>query len=333
MKIFISGIAGFVGSNLADALLKLGHAVYGIDDLSGGTFENIPNDVYAWSKAKCSEHGTFGPGLDVLVHTAALPHEGLSVFSPRLITDTIYSESIALFSGAIAGGVRRIVNMSSMSRYGAIPSPFREVDEPRPRDPYGIAKLAAEATLECLCEQHGVEYVTAIPHSIYGPKQCRSDPYRNVIAIMMNRILQGKAPIIYGSGTQRRCFSYIDDVIPSLVQMVTGDNPDMLGRSINIGPDSGEVSINELCAIVSAELGYRTPPIYYDARPAEVHTANCSADLARKLFGFEAKTSLQEGIHLMAEWMKKVGPKEFNYRLPIEIVRPNTPKTWTHKEI
>lgn len=333
MKIFITGIAGFLGGHLADALLAAGHEVSGLDDMSGGDHENIPDGAIAWPQISCRQIGGLTLDCDVLVHCAALPHEGLSVFSPATITDSIYGASVSVFSAAIAAGVRRIVNLSSMSRYGAIPSPFYESDDPKPVDPYGIAKLAAERTLECLAKIHGVEYVTAVPHSIYGPRQCRSDPYRNVIAIMMNRILQDKAPIIYGDGSQRRCFSYVSDVVPCLVQMATSDDPDILGRVINIGPDTGEVSISELCSIVSAEMSYTGAPIYYPRRPAEVHHANCSGQLSRGLLGYRPKTSLQEGIHLMAEWIKKVGPKPFNYHLPIEIPRDNTPKTWTNKEI
>lgn len=329
MKIFVTGLAGFIAGHLADALSADGHEIYGCD-IAGTSNDIAPSDCCDFNMMLALMR-SFRP--EVVVHCAALPHEGLSVFSPSVITDSIYAASVSVFSAAIAAGARRIVNLSSMSRYGAIPSPFYESDDPKPADPYGIAKLAAERTLECLAKIHGVEYVTAVPHSIYGPRQCRSDPYRNVIAIMMNRILQDKPPIIYGDGSQRRCFSYVDDIVPCLVQMATSDDPDILGRIINIGPDTGDVSILQLCHMVSNEMGYRGPPLHYDRRPAEVHHANCSGQLSRGLLGYKPKTSLQNGIHLMAEWIKKVGPKPFNYHLPVEILRPNTPKTWTNQEI
>ena len=329
MKIFITGLNGFLAGHLKDALSAEGHEVYG-NDIVGPHVDVAPIDCcdYLMMRAQLN---VFKP--DVVVHTAALPHEGLSVFSPHTITQSIYGASVSVFSAAIAAGVRRIVNCSSMSRYGSIPSPFDESDDPRPVDPYGIAKLAAERTLQCLCEIHGVEYVIAVPHNIYGPRQCRSDPYRNVIAIMMNRILQGKPPIVYGRGDQRRCFSYIDDVIPCFVQMATSDDKDILGRVINVGPDTGDVNILQLCHMVSNEMGYKGPPIHYPGRPAEVHHANCSGELSRGLFGYKPKTSLQQGIHLMAEWMREVGPKEFDYKLPIEILTDKTPKTWAQQEM
>lgn len=330
MKVFITGASGFLAGHLCDALIRLDHEVFGCDI--------IPDERGAWllDICDCRDFDAMKlrmNGIDVVVHCAALPHEGLSVFSPSTITDSIYGASVSVFSAAIAAGVRRIVNCSSMSRYGAIPAPFHESDEPKPVDPYGIAKLAAERTLECLAKIHGVEYVTAVPHNIYGPRQCRSDPYRNVIAIMMNRILQGKSPIIYGGGQQRRCFSYIDDVIPCLVQMVTSDDRDILGRVVNIGPDIGDVGILQLFHMVSNEMGHKGQPIYYGGRPAEVQHANCSGELSRGLFGYKPQTSLQQGIHLTAEWMRSVGPKEFNYHLPLEIITDKTPKTWANREV
>jgi UDP-glucose 4-epimerase len=329
MKIFITGLNGFLAAHLGEALDALDHEVYGCD-IVGPFFDVAPADCCDFNLMK-TLMDNFKP--DVVVHCAALPHEGLSVFSPSVITNSIYGASVAVFSAAMASGVRRLVNCSSMSRYGAIPSPFSESDQPKPVDPYGIAKLAAEKTLECLAKVHGIEYVTAIPHNIYGPRQCRSDPYRNVIAIMMNRIMQGKPPIIYGGGGQTRCFSYIDDVIPCFVQMATSDDKDILGRVINIGPDTGDVNIRQLCHMISIEMGYKGEPIYYAGRPAEVGHANCSGELSRGLFGYKPKISLKQGIHLMAEWMREAGPKDFDYRLPIEILTDKTPKTWAKTEM
>lgn len=330
MRIFITGLAGFLASHLADALEAMGHRVYGCDIVPD---ENKLRMIDICDCRDFSGMKQRMAGMDVVVHCAALAHEGLSVFSPSVITDSVYGASVSVFSAAIAAGVKRIVYTSSMSRYGALQSPFLETYNPRPVDPYGIAKLAAERTLECLAKVHGVEYAIAVPHNIIGPRQCRSDPYRNVVAIMMNLILQGKSPIIYGDGLQRRCFSYISDVVPCLVKLAVSNDQEILGQPINIGPDTGEVSINELFGFVRTEMGWTIPPIYYPDRPCEVRVANCDANLSRRLLQYHPETSLQEGIAKMAEWMRKVGPKDFDYRLPIEIERPNTPRTWTHKEI
>ena len=333
MRIFVTGAAGFIGSRLCDALLKVGHTVYGLDNLVGGDINNVPRKITSFYEMSCRRIEYLPPQIDVVVHCAALPHEGLSVFSPKYITDSIYGASVSVFSAAIREKVKRIVFLSSMARFGNNPTPFTEDMSPKPQDPYAIAKVAAEQTLKCLCEAHGVEYVIAVPHSVIGPRQRLCDPFRNVIAIWMNRIMQGKQPIIYGDGQQRRNFSYIDDVIPSLERLATEGQ--VMGADIfNLGPDEETVTINHACKLVREAMGEPDiKPVYRPARPNEVEDAWCSSELARRVLGYETKTSLRDGIAKMAAWAKKVGPKPFDYFLPIEIVNERTPKVWTEQEI
>src|SRR5262249_54800032 len=144
-------------------------------------------------------------GCQVAYHLAAAPHEGLSVFSPTVVTRNTYLSSVAVFTAACDARVKRVGFTSSMARYRRQHFPVHETQPPAPVDPYGIAKVASEKTMQVLCETHGVEYVNIVPHNIYGPRQKYDDPYRNVVAIMMNRLLQRKQPIIYGDGKQRRC--------------------------------------------------------------------------------------------------------------------------------
>ena len=125
-----------------------------------------------------------------------------------------------------------------------IEMPYKEDYECRPQDPYGIAKKAGEDVLRNLCETHGVEYVIAVPHNIVGPRQKYDDPFRNVMSIMLNRMLQGKQPIIYGDGMQQRCFSYIDDCLYCLNALAFQDN--VVGEIINIGPDEEPITINRI---------------------------------------------------------------------------------------
>ena len=331
MRIYVTGVAGFLGSHLAEALVAAGHSVFGCDTLIGGEQANVPDDV-EWEVKDCRDLDLDLHGAEVVVHCAALAHEGLSNFSPALITDNIYGASVGLFSNAIAHKVRRIVYLSSMARYGVGVPPFKENDRSRPVDPYGIAKVAAEHTLRSLSKTHGTEYVIAVPHSIFGPRQARWDPYRNVLAIWMNMLAQNKAPCIYGSGTQKRCFSDVSDVVPSLVKMVTDDG--LNGEIINIGPDEETVTINEICSMVCAAMGRQgCQPLYLPARPNEVHNAFCSSEKARKILGYKTETPLQEGITRMAEWVQSVGPVPFRYHLPIEITSALTPTTWTEKSL
>ena len=185
MRIFITGVAGFLGSHLADAMLNEGHQVVGIDTLIGGDLDNV-NSMVEFHQVDCNDLERIrriSQKCDIFYHCAATAYEGLSVFSPHIITQNIVSASVAIFSAAISNGAKRIVFCSSMARYGALPPPFKEEQEPHPEDPYGIGKLAAEKFLRNLCETHGVEYAIAVPHNIIGPRQKYDDPYRNVASM------------------------------------------------------------------------------------------------------------------------------------------------------
>ena len=161
---------------------------------------------------------------DVVYHCAATAYEGLSVFSPHLVIQNIVTASTSLFSASNQNKVKRIVLCSSMARYGNNRVPFVETYATKPEDPYGIGKVAVEDILVNLCTVHGTDWVIAVPHNIVGPRQKYDDPYRNVAAIMINLMLQGRQPIIYGDGSQKRCFSFIDDCIYCLKEMAFRDN-------------------------------------------------------------------------------------------------------------
>ena len=335
MKVLVTGVAGFLGSHVADAMLALGHEVVGVDNMIGGDLDNVPYRVGLY-KIDCQDlvkpawHFVM-EGVDVVYHCAALAYEGLSVFSPHVVVESIVGASTAVFSAAVRAGVRRIVHCSSMARYGAIATPYREYMPCWPRDPYGIAKVAAEHILRNLCSVHGTEFVIAVPHNIIGPRQKYDDPFRNVASIMMNRMLQGKQPIIYGDGLQERCFSFIADCIDCLVKMGTQD--DVQCEVINIGPDEEPITVTDLAAEIAMATKFRLPlcPIYMPGRPQEVKVALCSSDKARALLGYKTKTTLHDGLKEMVQAMVARGTRPFRYHLPIEIVSDKTPKTWTDR--
>ena len=200
-----------------------------------------------------------------------------------------------------------------------------------PVDPYGIAKYAAELLVANVCETHGLEYVIAVPHNIIGPKQKYDDAYRNVASIMINRMLQGKQPIIYGDGEQVRSFSFVQDCVDPLLKM--GTLPGLSGEIINIGPDSGSVTINELAKTISELMSFELHPIYVPDRPQEVKRTECSADKARRLLDYEAKVPLRDGLQTIIDWIRAHGTKPFAYHLPIEIDSPMVPRTWRDRLI
>ena len=237
---------------------------------------------------------------------------------------------MSVLSASLANGVKRFVFCSSTDRYGEQERlPFTEDMTPRPRDPYGIAKWASELVIENLCKLHGAEYAIAVPHNIIGPRQKYDDPYRNVAAIMINLMLQGRQPIIYGDGEQKRCFSFIEDVVEPLVKM--GFSSEAAGEIINVGPDEEFVSINELAKIIAELLNFDLKPVYVPARPLEVKLTTCSADKARKLLGYKTTVSLKDGLQEMIDYIGARGPKPFSYHLDLEIVNEHTPKTWKER--
>lgn len=328
MKIFITGVAGFLGSHLADRMLELGHEVVGNDTLIGGYLDNVPKGVEFY-EADCCDAPRMTyimKGCDVVIHAAATAHEGLSVFSPSFITRNIFEASVATISAAIQNNVKRFVYCTSMARYGEQQTPFTEDMKPQPVDPYGIAKVASEEVLKVLCETHGMEWNIAVPHNIIGPRQRFDDPFRNVMSIMINRNLRGKPAIIYGDGLQTRCFSYVGDCINCLEKMAL--DPNIVSEIINIGPDEGTITVKELSNLVAKETGFEGEAIHIEDRPREVKHASCSADKARKLLDYETKTVLEKGIQETVEYIRMKGPVEFDYSYPLEIISDKTPKTW-----
>jgi UDP-glucose 4-epimerase len=329
MKIFISGVAGFLGSHIADRLIASGHEVSGVDNLIGGYLDNIPNAVEFHQTDACylSTMSRLLEGVDVVYHTACTAYEGLSVFSPHLVFQNTSQITATLLSAAIQQNVGRFVHCSSMARYGTQDVvPFTEDMVCKPQDPYGIAKYSSELLIRNLCETHGMDYVIAVPHNILGPRQKYDDPYRNVASIMINLMLQGRQPIIYGDGSQRRCFSFIEDDIYCLEKMAFADN--VVGETINIGPDEEFITINELAQTIAELLSFDLEPIYMPGRPQEVKDATCSADKARNLLGYDTKVSLREGLQKMIEYINERGPRPFRYHLEVEIENELTPLTW-----
>ena len=332
-KILVTGVAGFLGSHLSEKLADQGHLVIGIDNMKGGYKDNIPNNI-SFFELDCCDYKNVKKimkGVEIVYHCAATAHEGLSVFSPFEITKNNFLASVSIFSAAINEKIKRIIFCSSMARYGDQLTPFLETMKPQPVDPYAIAKVAAEDVLINLCELNNTEWVIAVPHNIIGPKQKYDDPFRNVVSIMINRMLQGKAPIIYGDGEQKRCFSYIDDCLSCLIPML--DEKKLNKQIINIGPDEEFVSINKVAEICSNITRTNLSPIYKPGRPREVKHATCSADLARKLLNYKTTTLLEEGIQKTYEYIKARGRRPFDYNIDIEIKNDLTPKTWIEKEI
>ena len=235
-------------------------------------------------------------------HAACTAPDGFSLFAPHYITQNTFQ----ILSVAAHNKVKKFIYCSIMERYGnQLKVPYTEDLECFPATPYAVGKYALELVIKQICEWNGIDYTIIVPHNIYGPRKNYTDPYRNVASIMINRILKGEQPIIYEDGEQKRCFSYVDDCISCIKKVISQDN--LNGEIINIGPDEEFVSINKL--------------------------TTCSSKKARKLIGYETKTSLREGLEQLVKDIKEKWPKDFQYNYQIEIKNENTPDTWKKKMI
>ena len=335
-KIVVTGSAGFMGSHLVDYLINLGHEVHGIDNLSGGYLRNISSQAKpTFIKIDlCDKKRTsliikqLRP--QIIYHLAAIAREGLSQFTPISHVENNYNAYLNLLIPAINNGVKRIVLCSSMAVYGNQKPPFAENMRREPHDIYGIAKTAMEQTTEVLADVNMFEYVILRPHNVYGPRQNLADPYRNVVAIFINCLLKNKPFYIYGDGEQKRAFSYIDDITPSIAK--AGFNKNVINEIVNIGPEK-EYTINQLSQIILKSFKSKLKPIYQKERPREVKEAFCSSQKARELLGFKDKTSLEQGVLKMMDWAKSIGYTKPKYLKELELENSQTPETWSSKLI
>lgn len=334
MRVFITGISGLLGSNMARHLINNGHEVVGIDNMIGGVDGNVPElaeyikgDILDTELMKESMKG-----CEVVFHTASLPYEGLSVFSPTITATSIVSGTLSTAVAAIDNKVRLFINCSSMARYGAQQPPFTEDMPTAPVDPYGLAKVQAEDHLKILNDIHGLNYITVVPHNVIGIGQRFYDPFRNVVGIMINRTLHKKPIIVYGDGEQKRSFSNVIDCIRAIYRMMESSRTDLCGKVYNIGPDDNEISIKELAYKVGHHCSVYPNLEHFPDRPAEVKNAFCSSQKVREEWNYNSTISVDQTIKEMVDWIKPI-KRDFEYHLPLEFVTEQTPKTWTEKLI
>lgn len=337
-RVVITGSAGLIGSHLATRFLSLGYEVLGIDNLVGGYSSNIPNNKkYTHANIDITDSkrvktviSSFDPSI--VIHCAALAHEGLSVFSPSTITNNIFSGTISIASAAIASGAKLFINTSSMARYGDVGAPFSEHTKPSPVDPYGLAKLQAEQQLNLLAKIHSIKVVHMVPHNVCGPNQCYSDPFRNVLSIFANRISKDKPVYIYGDGLQKRSFSHVEDCVDAYIKVVELHNQINSGEVFNIGPTHGsEITITELADKVAKHYNKVSDKIYIDARPQEVKNAWVSTEKAELRLDYKTKFDVEDVVRDTVTWIKSSPNREFNYHIDLEIINDKTPITWKEK--
>lgn len=328
MRILVTGSAGFIGSHVVDRLVSMNCTVFGIDDMSGGSVENInPNCIHNRVDLRRKQDAKkyierIAP--EVVYHLAANAAENKAQFSPIDITERNVNIFLNTIVPAIrAGKLKRFVFVSSIAVYGAQQTPFTEEMTPQPEDIYGISKYACEGMLKVLAQVHEFEYVIVRPHNVYGPRQNMADPFRNVVTIFMNNILRKQKSVIYGDGSQVRGFSYIDDVASALVRC--GFDP-VAGQTFNIGTDS-KTTVSELYRAICEVTGSRRMVEYVPSRPQEVHTAVSSHEKARRVLGYADTKTLRGGLDIAWHYCKKMGAVEPK-KSEIELPSNKMPKIW-----
>jgi len=327
MVSLVTGAAGFMGSHVAEALLAQGSQVVGLDDLSGGFADNCPGGM------KFVQGSILDAGLlarlfaehrfDYVFHLAAYAAEGLSHFIRRFNYTNNVVGSMNVVNEAVKAQVKCVVFTSSIAVYGAGQTPLREEMTPAPEDPYGIAKYAVELDLQAARRMFGLNFIIFRPHNVYGERQNIGDRYRNVIGIFMNQIMRNQPMTVFGDGTQTRDFSYIGDVAPLIAGSIA--NPAAYNQTFNIGADE-PISLNQLTSLVAQAMGVEPNVRHLAARQEVLHAIADHAKLKR-VFHYEPRWRLQDGLRRMAEWAKRVGPRQPGVFSNIEL-RQNLPEGW-----
>jgi UDP-glucose 4-epimerase len=309
MNILITGVAGLLGSRLADWIIEnTDNEVIGIDNFSSGYKENV-NDKCIFYKRELVDDDisdifeTHKP--DIVYHFAAYAAEGLSPFIRKFNYSNNVVGTMNVVNNCIEHEVSRLVFTSSMAVYGQGNPPFEETDLPTPIDPYGIAKYACEMDIKIAGEQHGLDWCIIRPHNVYGVKQNIWDRYRNVLGIWMYQHMNNEDMTIFGDGEQTRAFSFIDDTLEPLWK--AGIQENCSKQIINLG-GTKFYTINEANKNLIDVIG-DGKKVYLQKRH-EVKEAHPTWQKSAQLLGYEDKTSLYDGLKQMWEWAQSQPHRE-----------------------
>lgn len=328
VTVLVTGVAGFIGSHVAEACQRQRFRVVGLDDLSGGFTRNVPVGVHLVEGSICNadlvtrlfREFTF----DYVYHLAAYAAEGLSHFIRAFNYNNNLIGSMNLVNQSVASHVKCFVFTSSIAVYGSKQVPMSEDMIPEPEDPYGIAKYAIELDLRAARRMFGLPFVVFRPHNVYGERQNIADRYRNVVGIFMNQVMKGSPMTVFGSGLQTRAFSHVDDVAPVIARapLVNG----AYGEVFNVGANE-PCTVLELARLVADAFDAEPSMTHLPAREETEH-ALASHEKVKHIFGDTARVSLADGIRRMAGWARRTGPMaDLPLReLEIDI---NVPPSWT----
>jgi len=329
VKILVTGCAGFMGSWLCEELIERGHQVYGVDDLSGGFMENVPPGTNFMKLDLRDERKTdnmvkmFKP--DILCHLAADASEGKSFFTPINCLSRDIMGSVNVITSAIRYKVKKILFASSMAIYGNQEPPFDENKNRKPEDIYGIGKAVVEEYIEIQAKVFGFNYMIARPHNCFGERQNLWDPYRNVLGIWIRQLLEDKEIYVYGDGEQQRAFSYVEDTIRTMADIIEGDRWDDI---VNIGGIKA-YRLNDVAKILIKMFDKTDRYIkYFPGRVNEVKNAYSTYKKSIEKYGYKELTSFEEGLKRMIEWAKGVYGKHKLKYMEMELEHNQIPEVW-----
>ena len=307
MRALVTGGAGFIGSNLVDALLERGDEVVVLDNFASGRRERmgefgdrirlVEGDLRSYERVHAATKG-----VEVVFHQGALPSIPRSIQDPLTTNAVNVDGTLNVLLAARDEHVRRVVFASSSSIYGDAPGlPRVETQAPAPLAPYAVAKLAAESYCRAFWRVYSLETVSLRYFNVFGPRQDPTSQYAAVVPRFINRVLNGEPPLIYGDGEQRRDFTYVGDVVQANLRAAEANG--ISGESFNIA--SGESrSVNELARVFGKTFDSEIEPIYLDPRRGEIRDSAADIGKALRLLGYTRDAQFEDAIRSTAEFFQ-----------------------------
>ena len=304
----VTGGAGFIGSHLAEELLRRGHSVRVADSLITGKHANLAHlpavEFVEGDLAELDVARRAVEGCEFVLHQAAIPSVPRSVKDPITSNRANVDATLNVAVAARDAGVRRVVFAGSSSEYGDTPTlPKREDMPPNPMSPYALQKVIGEQYLQMFTRLYGLETVSIRYFNVFGPRQDPSSPYSGVISVFATALIENRPPTIYGDGEQTRDFTYVANVVDGVLRACGA--PEANGEAINVATGS-RISLNELFRMMRAITGGDVEPIYAPARQGDVRHSQADISKARHLLGYEPTVSFEEGLKRTIEWYRTV---------------------------
>jgi len=304
VKALVTGGAGFIGSHLTARLVRDGHTVTVVDDLSTGRRENLDGSAASFVVANLSRDplDAMLEGVEVIFHLAAVPSVPRSVAEPLRSHEAAATATLRLLDAAHRAGVGTFVNSSSSSVYGNVAEPpMREIMPTRPRSPYAVAKLAAEGYTRVFAELHGMRTVSLRYFNVFGPRQDPGSAYAAAIPRFISAYMRRERPTVYDDGRQSRDFTYVSNVVEANV--LAAKAPRLAGESVNVA--AGEPrSILDLLWSISDVFGYRLEPEFLPARPGDIRDSHADVSLARELLNYKPVVGFADGLTETIRWLR-----------------------------